>query len=371
MLRLALLLLAAASGCAAVPEPAPPSEPAAPVTAQGTTGAAAQRSLWERVRENLGFGAVAHPEVSAREAELAQDAQHLVTLSERAGPFLHYILEQTDERQLPAEIALIPMLESGFQPDAVSPGRAAGLWQIRPATGRNLGLTIDREYDGRHDVRESTAAALNYLQYLHALFDHDWLLAVAAYNSGEGTVRRAIERNRNAGKATDFWSLPLPPVTREYVPRLLALARILADPGAHGIDLSDTPDRAFLQEVPARPGLNLRQAAAAAGISYDALRFYNPGLRTASVPARPGTRLLLPRPDARAFARVTGAGPPVPAGAGLEAEYQVRPGDTLSAIAGQHRVDLGALARWNGLGVTSRLTPGQTLVLAPGYRSPH
>jgi membrane-bound lytic murein transglycosylase D len=157
--------------------------------------------------------------------------------SERARLDRHHIVSEVERRELPGELAMLPVVESAYQPFAYSPARASGIWQFIPSTGRVYGLRYSWWYDGRRDVVESTRAALDYLEKLHAEFSGDWLLALAAYNSGEGNVRKAIRRNQRAGKPIDFWSLKLPRETRSYVPRLLAVAAIVAQPDNHGLTL--------------------------------------------------------------------------------------------------------------------------------------
>ncbi|MEO1575216.1 MAG: transglycosylase SLT domain-containing protein, partial [Pseudomonadota bacterium] len=155
----------------------------------------------------------------------------------RAQRYLPFIVAQLEERGMPMDIALLPVVESAFDPFAYSHGRASGLWQFIPGTGRMYGLKQDWWYDGRRDVVASTKAALDYLEALHRKTDGDWLKAIAAYNSGEGRVLSAVRRNRKAGKPTDFWHLSLPRETRAYVPKLLAIARVVARRYEHGVPL--------------------------------------------------------------------------------------------------------------------------------------
>ncbi len=150
----------------------------------------------------------------------------------RATPYLYYVYNQVSQRHLPTELVLLPMIESGYDPSATNPASgAAGLWQLMSATARSYGVHEDKGFDGRRDLASSTNAALNYLTYLHGFFSGDWLLAIAAYDTGEGNVQNAIRRNTHQDKNTHFWALPLAPETRTYIPRLLALAAIIKDPG--------------------------------------------------------------------------------------------------------------------------------------------
>jgi membrane-bound lytic murein transglycosylase D len=167
------------------------------------------------------------PEVQKYFKKFNQSRNSFIKTTTLARSYLYHILEQVEKRKLPGELALLPMLESNFQPHAISNRGAVGLWQFMPATGRQLGLKQRAGYDGRKDVKASTTAALNYLEYLHKKFNRDWMLALAAYNAGEGTVERAIKRNKKTGKPTSFWFLKLPKQTREYVPKFLALAQMI------------------------------------------------------------------------------------------------------------------------------------------------
>lgn len=325
-------------------------------------------SVWDELRENLGLTEVQHPRLQDQIDGLADNTRYINSVSASSTPYLHYVLEELDRRGLPAELAFIPMIESHYRPDAVSPGKAAGLWQIRPATGRNLGLTMNGWYDGRHDVRDSTRAALDYLEYLHRMFDEDWLLAIAAYNSGEGTVQRAMRRNRAAGKPEAYWDLPLPAITREYVPRILALSRVVAEADDYGITLPEGNNPALV-EVALAPGTNVSAAARAAGLDADEVRRYNAGLKGNVIPDDTPFALLLPADQARALEALA-AREGLPVGSGRPAaiasqggEYQVRPGDTVSQIARRHGLDGRSLARWNRLDNDGVIRPGQRLTL--------
>ena len=167
----------------------------------------------------------------------AKHKNYMARVLQRADPFLYYILEEAEKRNLPTELVLLPIVESAFQPFAYSHGRAAGIWQFIPATGRAYGLKQNWWYDGRRDIYASTQVALDYLERLNKLFKGDWMLALAAYNSGSGTVQRAIKRNKKANRPTDYWHLKLPRETRAYVPKLLALKEIISHPEKYSVSL--------------------------------------------------------------------------------------------------------------------------------------
>ncbi|MCC5869457.1 MAG: LysM peptidoglycan-binding domain-containing protein [Gammaproteobacteria bacterium] len=219
----------------------------------------------------------------------------------RGSLYLPHILDEIEARGLPSELALVPLIESAYDPFAYSHGRAAGLWQFIPATGRRFGLAQNWWYDGRRDVVESTRAALDYLEYLHGFFEGDWLLALAAYNAGEGRVRQAVTRNRNAGRATDFWYLNLPRETQSYVPRLLAARALLADPEAHDVVLPEIDDVPGFAIVPVEGQMDLALAAELADVTTDEIYRLNPGFnRWATDPEGP-QRLLVPADRAELF----------------------------------------------------------------------
>lgn len=187
------------------------------------------QDLWERIR--LGFRlAEVNPALTRRHEQwYIERSQHLLRAIERSRPYLYHIVDEVERRDLPMEVALLPLLESAFDPMAQSPKKAAGIWQFIPSTGRVFGLQQNAWYDGRRDVLAATRAALDYLQTLHRQFGA-WDLALAAYNCGEGCVARAIARNRARGLSTTYAALPLPTETRHYVPKLLALRNLINDP---------------------------------------------------------------------------------------------------------------------------------------------
>lgn len=195
-------------------------------------------SIWTRI--HAGFQLPSDIQHEALETEInwfAKHPEYIHRVIARADPFLYYIMEEIEKRNMPAELVLLPIVESAYQPFAYSHGRAAGIWQFIPSTGRMYGLKQNWWYDGRRDIYASTQAALNYLDNMHKQFDGDWLLALAAYNSGSGTVQRAIKRNKRLERPTDFWHLKLPKETSAYVPKLLALKEIIANPEKYEISL--------------------------------------------------------------------------------------------------------------------------------------
>ncbi|MBT8135057.1 MAG: transglycosylase SLT domain-containing protein, partial [Gammaproteobacteria bacterium] len=202
-------------------------------------------SIWPRVRAGFQLpDDVEHKSLQDEIDWLARHPEYMQRVMRRADPFIYYILEEAEKRDLPTELVLLPIVESAYQPFAYSHGRAAGIWQFIPSTGKYYGLKQNWWYDGRRDIYASTQAALNYLESLNKQFKGDWMLALAAYNSGSGTVQRAIRRNKKQNKPTDFWHLKLPKETRAYVPKLLALKAVISDPDQYNVSLrciSDAP----------------------------------------------------------------------------------------------------------------------------------
>lgn len=235
-------------------------------------------TLWDRLFALYALPPVENSDIDREISWFANHPAYLERAQNRADPFLYSIVKYIEKQGVPGELALLPIVESAFQPHVVSPARAAGIWQFIPTTGTHYGLKRNHTYDGRRDVYASTKAAVRYLKKLHGDFG-DWLLAIAAYNCGEGAVGKAVRRNEAAGLPTDFWSLNLPRETRAYVPKLLAVSRIFADSDRYGIPLREMPNSAKYKPVKVTSRLDLALAADAAGISLDKLYELNPGFR--------------------------------------------------------------------------------------------
>jgi len=316
--------------------------------------------IWDRMRKRLMLTGIEQERVLAEVDKIKRSPGTVSFLSKRAEPFLFYIVDEIERRGLPMDLALVPMVESAFEPAAVSPKQAAGIWQFIPGTAANYGLKLVDGYDGRYDIYASTKAALKYLAHLQGLFGGDWLLALAAYNVGEGAVQRAVAANQKAGLGTSYWDLDLPAETRAYVPKILALSRVIADPAAHGVSLRKISPLPYLArvEVSGEP-VQLAQAVAGLGMSWEEFYGMNPAFKPDVAPAAP-FNLLLPLDKAQALA----ASLP---GAKLVAarKYVVKKGETLVVIAKQQGVPPLKLAEWNGLKTDSRVKPGQELIIYP------
>jgi len=249
----------------------------------------------------------------------------------RSARYLHYIVEEVKKRDLPMELALLPFVESAYDPFAYSHGRASGLWQFIPGTGKMYGLHQNWWYDGRRDVLASTKAALDYLTYLNKRFNGNWLHALASYNSGSGRVSKAIRKNKKRNKPTDFWSLKLPRETQAYVPKLLALAKIVQNPKAYGVSLPSIPDSPYFAVVKTKAQIDLAQAASLAKVDINEIYKLNPGFNQwASAPLGPH-RLLVPSDKAASFSEALKLLPPEKR---LNwNRYTIRRGDSLIKIA--------------------------------------
>ncbi|MGY6213580.1 transglycosylase SLT domain-containing protein [Methylolobus aquaticus] len=258
-------------------------------------------NLWERLFDNYALPDVQNRAVDRELSWFVNHPTYLQRAQQRAEPFLYNIVQQIERQGVPGELALLPVVESAFQAQAVSPAKAAGIWQFIPTTGRNYGLKQNHAYDGRRDVYASTKAAIKYLKKLNRQFHGDWFLAVAAYNCGEGAVERAIRRNAYQGLPTDFWSLDLPQETRAYVPRLLAVSRLFAGADRYGLDLRDIPNEAKFKTVKVSHQLDLAVAADAADMSLEAFRAVNPGFKNTFVDPDGSVRLFVPAHKSKTF----------------------------------------------------------------------
>lgn len=260
---------------------------------------------WSRVFRHFQLADYSgNPRVQQFIRSYAQNPQNLSILSDRASVFLHMIIEEVTRRGMPAEVALLPFVESGFDADVFSSAGAAGLWQFIPSTGRNYGLKQTGNYDARMDPFAATGAALNYLQKLHRQFNGDWLLAFAAYNCGETCVSRAVIQAQQAGLQATFWNLSLPQETMNYVPRLLAFKELIGRSNAYGIRLRATPNAARFAQMRINKPIDLRLAAMQAGLPANRLIELNPCFRTGITTPEHSNRIILPREYADRLAQV-------------------------------------------------------------------
>ncbi len=318
---------------------------------------------WQRIRNGFDLADLEHKRIQQELNWFKRHPEYMTRVVERARPYLHYIIEQVEAAEIPTEIALLPIVESAFQPFAYSHGRAAGIWQFIPATGKRYGLKQNWWYDGRRDVYESTKAAIKLLKKLNENFDGDWMHALAAYNTGDGRVKRAIRRNKREGKSTDFFSLKLPKETRAYVPKLLALRDIIEYPEKYGIQLDTIPNQPYFEQVKLDSQIDLALAADMAGLPLDDLYRLNSGYnRWATSPNGPYD-LLLPVTHVEQFKTKLAE---LPANKRIRwIRHRVRKGETLGTIAQKFHTSVRTIKRVNHLrGKMIRTGRGLTIPVA-------
>ena len=304
--------------------------------------------IWKKIGANLTLPRhMEHRSVKGRLAWYAKNQEYLDRVTERSRPYLYYVVKEVESRGMPLELALLPIVESAFHPFAYSRSHASGIWQFIPSTGKIFGLKQNWWYDGRRDIVAATRGALDYLEKLNRDFEGDWLLALAAYNTGERNVARAIRRNRNAGKKTDFFSLRLPRETKGYVPSLLAVAELVANPEQHGIVWQPVADQPYFAQVDTGGQIDLAVAAQLAGVKMDELYTLNPGFNRWATDPKGPHRLLLPAGKEDSFLEKL---------AGLTQQerinwqrHEIKKGETLAGIAARYRTSVASLKSLNNL----------------------
>ena len=317
--------------------------------------------LWDRIRAGYQFDLdVDQPRLKSQIRWYSTHLSYLDRVSKRGERYLHYIVEELEKEGLPLEIALLPIVESGFDPFGYSHGRASGPWQFIPSTGHMYGLEQTWWSDGRRDIQLSTKAAIAYLKRLNKMFDGDWLHALASYNSGEGTVMRAIRKNKKAGKPTDFWSLDLPAETRAYVPKLMALAIIMKTPERYNYETYFIANQPYFEEVNIGGQMDLAQAADMAEVSIDEIYLLNPAFNQwATSPDGPHT-LLVPIDSADKFRTKLATLPPKERVTWIR--YTVQAGDNLGAVARDHNTTVAVLQDINKIS-SNLIRVGQQLMI--------
>lgn len=319
-------------------------------------------NLWTLTREQMQLDLhVTNPRVQSQLNWYKKHPKYIARVVNRAKPYYHHILQQAIERDIPVELALLPIVESAFDPFAYSHGRAAGLWQFIPSTGKHFGLKQNWWYDGRRDVIRSTDAAYTYLSQLNKRFDGDWLLAIAAYNAGGGNVSKAIKRNQRISKPIDFWSLKLPKETMAYVPKLLAISELIKNSQQYDIELPAIDNTPYFAAVTIESQIDLAQAAEMAEISTKELYLLNPGFnRWATDPEGPH-ELLIPVDKSQAF---TTALNQIPQDKRVNwARYKVQSGDSLIVIAKKFDTTVSQIKRTNDLR-SNNIRIGQSLMIS-------
>lgn len=321
----------------------------------------AHHDLWDHLRSTFALNlSQDNPRIEAQIKWYVAHQAYLDRCFQRGSRYLYYITEQLQKNNMPGELALLPIVESAFDPFAYSHGRASGLWQFIPSTGRIYGLHQDWWYDGRRDIVSSTKAAVNYFQALSNRFNGQWLLALASYNSGAGTVLRAVNHNQARHRPTDFWHLHLPRETSAYVPKLLAIAKIVANPQKYGVTLQSIPDQPYFSIVDVGSQIDLAQAAKLAGADLDQIYLLNPGFNRWATDPKGPHRLLVPAKNADSFQAALAQLSPRQR---LKWDhYRVRSGDTLLRIAHHFRTTPEFIRKVNRL-ASNMIRQGQELLI--------
>jgi len=338
-------------------------EPEQPQVVEQIAPTPPPEDLWVRIRQQLQWQQIHNARIGLERDRFLRQPNYLPIVTGRSAPYLFYIVEEVEKRGMPIEIALLPMVESSYNPFAVSSQSAAGLWQIMPATGRYLGLEQNWWYDGRRDLRDSTKIALDYLEALHKEFNDDWLLAFSAYNSGKGRVTRARKDNKRKGLATDYWSLKLPGETRRYIPKLIALSALIAYPDTFEVEIPPLPNEPVFTVVDTGGQIEMARAASLANMDMVTLRALNPGqLRWATSPEQAPELLV---PSSVAGQMVQGIATLSEADRVQWQHYRIQQGDSLIRIAKKFDTEVGLLRQVNNIN-GSLIRAGKTMMIPMG-----
>ncbi len=370
-LRLFILLIVAALAGCATHQPKNPYAPAPKSYSAAETSRTIDLThppsdMWDRVRRGFAIPNLHGDLVNYWTAYYASHPEAVERMSERAGKYLYYIVDELNRRGLPTELALLPFVESAYDPTALSRSKASGLWQFIPSTGRHFNLEQDYWRDERRDPIASTQAALDYLAYLYD-FQGDWYLALASYNWGEGAVKRSMEKSALAGNPTDYLSISLPEETRNYVPKLQAIKNIIADPARYGIALPEVDNQPYFATVTKSSDIDIELAAQLAEMPLDEFKSLNASFNRPIILAEHNPVLLLPTDRVDIF------------NANLAAykgklssweTYQSKKGESYASIAKRHGISVATLRNLNGISKKQSRALAQTL-LVPAAGSHH
>lgn len=307
-----------------------------------------------------------NPRIQAQIQRYLSEPDYVSLVMQRAKPFLFHILQSLENENMPAELALLPVIESAYLSNARSRHGAGGLWQIMPMTAKELGLEMDWWYDGRRDVLASTQAALNYLRLLNNRLDNDWLLTLAAYNAGFTTVNQAIQKNLRKGEPADFWHLTLPEETMNYVPRFLAVVAMIDNPEAYAITLPDIPWQPGFARIALSKPVDLQQLARHSKVDFRKLQTLNPAYKRGITPGKGKYKLLAQLEDSATLHASIKQLPPAKLAKGQQ--HRIVSGETLSHISRHYGVSLAALRQVNQL-TSSRIRAGKTLTIPANTQS--
>jgi len=317
-------------------------------------------NVWDRIKDNLTLDIPINENVIKHRNIYLKNPTALNNLLKRAEPFLFYIVEKLDENYIPLEIALLPLVESAFNPHARSSANASGLWQFVAATGKQFGLQQNWWYDGRRDVVASTDSAVEYLKYLHTFFDGDWMLALAAYNSGEGRVQRAVRKNVRKNRPSHYWELELPKETRDYVPKLLAVIDIIQHSEKYKINLHPIANKKVVGIVDIGSQIDLSVAANLANLPLSKFKALNPGFNQWATDPNFSTRFLLPNDNITIFNERMALLPQ--ADRMVWQRYQIKQGDSLGIIAQKFHLNVKLIKTINKL-PNNKIRAGKHLLI--------
>jgi membrane-bound lytic murein transglycosylase D len=317
--------------------------------------------LWERIRKGFGMADLDHPLVAEHQAWYLNRPDYFRRMSERGRRYMFHIVEEIEKRGLPTELALLPMVESAYNPEALSVAKASGLWQFIPSTGKLYGLEQNALRDDRRDIVASTQAALEYLQKIYEMHG-DWHLALASYNWGEGAVGRAVLRNQAAGLPSDYASLNMPAETRHYVPKLQALKNIIAQPELFGIELESVENKPYFTQIAEAPSMDLATAARLADVPVAEIKALNPQHKRPVIrTGKGGAQLVLPAHAVDTFmSNLDNRNAPA---SSSWRTYTLGRKETLATVARRFGVTEWRLRQFNSLGATARIGPGSTLLV--------
>ena len=342
-----------------MPDPVPLASVLGPHSAELEPLPPPAEDLWARIRRGYAMPELDDPLVGKWERWYSSRPDYVARMVDRSRRYLYHIVVEVEKRGMPMEIALLPMVESAFNPEALSASRASGIWQFMPSTGTHYGLQQNFWFDSRRDVVAATEGALNYLQKLHADFN-DWQLALAGYNWGEGNVGRAIAKNRTLQQPGDYASLKMPDETRNYLPKLQALKNIVREPEKFGLGLGDIPDAPFFAVIKTTRKLDVKVAAELAQMGIDEFRYLNPQHNRPVIAGADEYSILLPIDRAELFAaKLQLANQPL---VSWQA-YRTRNGETLVQVAAKFGMQEEALRAVNGIGAKSRVPAGHVLLV--------
>lgn len=317
------------------------------------------RDMWTRIRDGFTMKPMDNDLVRQWENFYSAKPEYFARMVDRSSHYLFHIAEEIERRKMPAEVALLPMIESAYNPQAYSKAHASGLWQFIPSTGRLYGLRQNWWYDGRRDVIAATGAALDYLEKLYAQFG-DWELALASYNWGEGAVSRAVSRNQAKGLPGDYASLTMPAETRNYLPKLIAVKNIIANPAHFGIKLANVPNQPYFEVVTVKRHIDVKLAAKFAEMPLEEFRFLNPAHNKAVIKAGATETIVLPRDKVAAFnANLENNSKPL---VSWQA-HTVKPGEKPEKIAAKYGMSVSELKQVNGISGKNKFRTGQPLLV--------